>query len=81
MKFCGKCHKMVVDKIVNSNNRHRICICDLNSCVLASASVLSRLRSEAQSKTMRNNRARSKRSIRIIDSRESGVRAIFLTMK
>ena len=56
MKFCGKCHKMKVKKIINPNNLTRFCHCDPNGSGLFSEDVLSRMRSEAQSVTNRTFR-------------------------
>ena len=44
MKFCKKCHKIRMVKLVNPNNVYRQCICDVY--VFLSNDVLSRIRVE-----------------------------------
>lgn len=71
MKFCGKCHKMVVKKVTNPNNIHRICICGLsNSEIFITGDVLPKMRSEAHdgSSTTRNSRGKYLRAIRDFES-------------
>lgn len=42
MKFCGKCHKMMVKKLPNRNNLYRVCSCETSGLESISESAKSR---------------------------------------
>ena len=67
MKFCGKCHKMVVTKLTNANNKDRVCLCDLDRGVLISESVLSSIRADVLGLTDRSSRREAMRDIREVE--------------
>ena len=43
MRFCGKCHKMVVKIIINASDLSKICCCDLGSDTILTGNVASSL--------------------------------------
>ena len=67
MKFCGKCHKMKVEKVTNPNNQYRFCRCDPNGGVLISGDVLSKMSSVASGTITRKGREERMRIVRKIE--------------
>ena len=65
MKFCKKCHRMRVGKLVNPNNVNRHCNCDGD--MFLSNDVLSRIRAENSNVTSRNERKVHMKMIREIE--------------
>ena len=59
MKFCNKCHKMIVKKINNPNNLYRICSCDTSELEVISEDVKSRMRSITLGTTTKSSNGRS----------------------
>ena len=72
MKFCGKCHKLIVKKIINPNNMHRICSCDSDNILLLGKDVVSRMRAQAPGTATKNER---KICMRIVKGIHEGSRA------
>ena len=58
MKFCNKCHKMIMKKMTNPNNLFRYCNCKPNSNeeVFISKDVACRMRAVAPCITLKNAR-------------------------
>lgn len=57
MKFCSKCHKMIVKKVVNPNKALRVCCCwQTQHNITISNDVLSRCESEIQGKMRKGTR-------------------------
>ena len=69
MKFCKKCHKIRMVKLVNPNNVYRQCICDGD--VFLSNDVLSRIRVENLNVISRNERKMRMKMIREIEENKS----------
>ena len=59
MKFCNKCHKMVVKKITDANNLYRICSCDTSGLEVISEDVKSRMRSISLGATTKSSNGKS----------------------
>ena len=68
MKFCGKCHRMVMTKpLTNANNFNWVCYCDPGRNILVSGSAVSSIRANVSGLTGGSSRKDAMRIVRKVE--------------